>query len=91
MTVVWTDPPVSTFSSTVLVNDLDLTVHYGDTVFYPNKYSLLILITSLRTNDRNNNVEMVLIAGNTIQSPDSKANLTVSICAYRLETKAQVL
>ena len=37
LTLVWTDPPASTFSSTVMVNDLDLTVDYNGTIYYPNK------------------------------------------------------
>lgn len=38
VTLVWTDPPVSTFSSHVLVNDLDLSIHYDNNTFYPNKF-----------------------------------------------------
>ena len=40
--------------------------------------------------DRNNNVEMVMIAGNSIHSPNSLVNITVCVSAYRLETKTQV-
>ena len=40
--------------------------------------------------DRNNNVEMVMIAGNSIHSPNSFVNITVCVNAYRLETKTQV-
>lgn len=38
VTMVWTDPPVSTFSSHVLVNDLDLSIQYENNTFYPNKF-----------------------------------------------------
>lgn len=44
LTMVWTDPPASMFSSNVMVNDLDLYVTVGDRVYYPNKYDKSILI-----------------------------------------------
>lgn len=37
LTLVWTDPPASVFSSSVMVNDIDLEVALGDTLFFPNK------------------------------------------------------
>ena len=37
LTLVWTDPPASVFSSSVMVNDIDLEVDMGDSVFFPNK------------------------------------------------------
>lgn len=38
LTLVWTDPPASVFSSSVMVNDIDLEVALGDTLFFPNKF-----------------------------------------------------
>lgn len=38
LTLVWTDPPASVFSSSVMVNDIDLDVEHDGEVFYPNKW-----------------------------------------------------
>ena len=38
LTLVWTDPPASVFSSSVMVNDIALEVALGDTLFFPNKF-----------------------------------------------------
>lgn len=38
LTLVWTDPPASVFSSSVMVNDIDLDVEHDGGVFYPNKW-----------------------------------------------------
>lgn len=46
---------------------------------------------SLNTFDRKNNVEVIVIAPNTLlHQGNCNANVTVNVDAYRLETKAQV-
>lgn len=50
----------------------------------------MLLKDSLGKEDRNNNVEMVMIFGNSIHSKNSLVNITVCVNAYRLETKTQV-
>ena len=37
ITLVWTDPPASSFSSAIMVNDLDVSLEHNGTLFYPNK------------------------------------------------------
>ena len=38
ITLVWTDPPASSFSSNIMVNDLDVSLNHNGTLFYPNKW-----------------------------------------------------
>ncbi|KAK8821691.1 hypothetical protein WA556_002138, partial [Blastocystis sp. ATCC 50177/Nand II] len=81
LTLVWTDPPASVFSSSVMVNDIDLEVALGDTLFFPN---------NLSEPDRTNNVEMIRLSPTVLQANGTEmANITVSIRAHRLETQSQ--
>lgn len=45
LTLVWTDPPASVFSSNVMVNDIDLEVELGGSAFFPNKYGSALLLS----------------------------------------------
>ena len=69
VTLVWTDPPASTYCTACLVHDLDLLVSLDGVSTYPNFGAV----------DATNNVERVVLAG-----PDDGAALVVSVSAGAL-------
>ena len=67
-TLVWTDVPGSVGSSSVLVNDLDLSITDGSTTY-----------DAVRPNDRTNNVEMV-----KLENPVAGGSYTVQVSCHSL-------
>lgn len=63
VTLVYTDKNVYHASSIILFNDLDLVIHIGNDIFYPN---------SLHKEDHKNNVEVILIPKNFYPSNERK-------------------
>lgn len=63
VTLVYTDKNVYHASSIILFNDLDLVIHIGSDIFYPN---------GLHKEDHKNNVEVILIPKNFYPSNERK-------------------
>lgn len=93
VTMAYSDTYASSYSTSVLVNDVDLTVTCGNTTFYPNEWEWWILFTfRLSEADHYNNVEVTSLSEEQLQAAckdPEQGKAIITVTSHSLSTKYQ--